>query len=81
MSVLLESHLPNLFARGKVRDTYDLGDGRLLIVATDRISAFDVVLPQGVPDKGAVLTQLSAFWFDKTDGVMPNHYLRLIALR
>ena len=79
MSVLLETNLPNLYARGKVRDTYDLGSGRLFIVATDRISAFDVVLPQGVPDKGAVLTQLSAFWFEKTAGVMPNHFLRLIS--
>jgi phosphoribosylaminoimidazole-succinocarboxamide synthase len=76
---LLETNLPNLYARGKVRDTYDLGGGRLLIVATDRISAFDVVLPQGVPDKGAVLTQLSAFWFEKTADVMPNHMLRLIS--
>jgi len=79
MSVLLETNLPGLYARGKVRDTYDLGGGRLLIVATDRISAFDVVLPQGVPDKGAVLTQLSAFWFEKTADVMPNHFLRLIS--
>ncbi len=71
--------MPNLFARGKVRDTYDLGDGRLLIVATDRISAFNVVLPQGVPNKGAVLTQLSAFWFEMTAGVMPNHFLRIIS--
>lgn len=58
MSVLLETNLPNLYARGKVRDTYDLGDGRLLMIATDRISAFDVVLPNGIPDKGAVLTQI-----------------------
>ena len=79
MSVLLETNLPNLYARGKVRDTYDLGDGRLLMVATDRISAFDVVLPNGIPDKGAVLTQLSAFWFEKTKGVIPNHFLRLIS--
>jgi phosphoribosylaminoimidazole-succinocarboxamide synthase len=79
VSVLLETNLPNLYSRGKVRDTYDLGGGRLLIVATDRISAFDVVLPQGVPDKGAVLTQLSAFWFEKTADVMPNHMLRLIS--
>jgi phosphoribosylaminoimidazole-succinocarboxamide synthase len=74
---LLDSPLPNRTHRGKVRDTYDLDDGRLLIVATDRISAFDVVLPNGIPDKGAVLTQMSAFWFDLTDGVVPNHYLRL----
>jgi phosphoribosylaminoimidazole-succinocarboxamide synthase len=78
MSALLETNLPNLYARGKVRDTYDLGNGRLLMVATDRISAFDVVLPNGIPDKGAVLTQLSAFWFERTKEVIPNHFLRLI---
>lgn len=74
--VLLETQLPNLYARGKVRDTYDLGE-RLLMVATDRISAFDVVLPNGIPDKGAVLTQLSAFWFAQTASVVPNHCIRL----
>ncbi len=58
--------------RGKVRDVYDLGD-RLLVVATDRISAFDVVLSPGIPGKGAVLTQLSSFWFRKFDGLVPNH--------
>ena len=78
MSVLLETNLPNLYARGKVRDTYDLGNGRLLMVATDRISAFDVVLPNGIPDKGRVLTQLSAFWFELTSDVAPNHFLRLV---
>jgi phosphoribosylaminoimidazole-succinocarboxamide synthase len=77
VTTLLESPIPNRTHRGKVRDTYDLGDGRLLIVATDRISAFDVVLPNGIPDKGAVLTQMSAFWFQLTQGVVPNHYLRL----
>jgi len=79
MAVLVETALPGapLFHRGKVRDTYDLGD-RLLMVATDRISAFDVVLPNGIPDKGAVLTQLSAFWFELTRGVVPNHFLRLV---
>src|SRR3972149_9699581 len=66
-----------LYARGKVRDIYDLGD-KLLIVATDRISAFDVVLPTGIPDKGLVLTQLSAFWFELTGDVVPNHFLRLV---
>jgi phosphoribosylaminoimidazole-succinocarboxamide synthase len=76
-SVLLDTPLPNRTHRGKVRDTYDLGDGRLLIVATDRISAFDVVLPDGIPDKGAVLTQMAAFWFQLTAGVVPNHFLRL----
>ena len=75
--VLLDSPLPNRTHRGKVRDTYDLGDGRLLIVATDRISAFDVVLPSGIPEKGAVLTQMSAFWFQMTQEVVPNHFLRL----
>ena len=63
--VFRESNLPGveLIRRGKGRDLYDLGD-RYLIIATDRISAFDVVLPQGIPDKGRVLTQLSLFWFD-----------------
>src|SRR3990172_2221977 len=75
-SVLLETPLPNQAHRGKVRDLYDLGN-RLLIVATDRISAFDVVLPSGIPGKGAVLTQLSAFWFARTAQVVPNHFLRL----
>ena len=64
----------NLRARGKVRDIYDL-DGRLLIVATDRLSAFDVVLPTPIPDKGRVLTQLSLFWFDKLRSVIPNHVI------
>ncbi len=77
MTVLLESGLPNLTFRGKVRDTFDLGDGRLLMVATDRISAFDVILPTGIPDKGAVLTQMSAFWFELTKEVVPNHYIRV----
>jgi phosphoribosylaminoimidazole-succinocarboxamide synthase len=63
-----------LFRRGKVRDVYDLGD-RLLIVATDRLSAFDVVLPTGIPGKGAVLTQLSRFWFDRLRDVVENHVL------
>jgi phosphoribosylaminoimidazole-succinocarboxamide synthase len=63
-----------LFRRGKVRDTWDLGD-TLLIVASDRISAFDVILPNDVPDKGQVLTQLSAFWFDRTSVFQPNHLL------
>jgi len=71
--VLLKTDLPlPAFVRGKVRDTYDLGN-LLLIVATDRISAFDVVLPCGIPNKGRVLNQLSAFWFDQTKDLMPNH--------
>lgn len=76
MSVLLQSPLPNPTYKGKVRETYDLGD-RLLIVATDRISAFDVVLPTGIPDKGKVLSQMSAWWFDRTKDVVPNHFIRL----
>jgi len=63
-----------LRGRGKVRDIYDLGD-RLLIVATDRLSAFDVVLPTPIPDKGRVLTQLSAFWFEKLHNIVPHHVL------
>jgi len=61
-----------LKGRGKVRDIYDLGD-RLLIVATDRISAFDVIMPNPIPDKGRILTQLSGFWFNLTKGIVPNH--------
>ncbi len=75
-AVLLDTPLPNASHHGKVRDLYDLGD-RLLIVATDRISAFDVVLPNGVPGKGAVLSQLAAFWFERTSTVVPNHFIRL----
>jgi phosphoribosylaminoimidazole-succinocarboxamide synthase len=61
-------------ARGKVRDIYDLGD-RLLLVATDRLSAFDVVLPDAIPYKGEVLTKLSLYWFDLLSGVVPNHLI------
>lgn len=75
--LLLETDLPNRFARGKVRDTYDLGD-QLLIVATDRISSFDVVLGGGVPRKGEVLSRLSAWWFERLNGVIPNHFIALI---
>ena len=60
---------------GKVRDLYMLNDGRLLLVASDRISAFDVVLPSMIPDKGRVLTGLSRFWFAETAGIVPNHLL------
>ena len=63
-----------LRARGKVRDIYELGD-QLLIVATDRLSAFDVVLPTPIPDKGPVLTQLSLFWFEKLASIVPNHVI------
>ena len=61
-----------LHSRGKVREMYDLGD-RLLMVASDRISAYDVVLPTPIPDKGKVLTGLSVFWFERTAGIVPNH--------
>ena len=75
-SILLQSTLPNPTYRGKVRDTYDLGE-RMLIVATDRISAFDLVLPTGIPDKGKVLSGMSAWWFDRTKDVVPNHLTRI----
>jgi phosphoribosylaminoimidazole-succinocarboxamide synthase len=78
-SAVLDKHrsaLP-LFRRGKVRDVYDLGD-KLLIVSTDRMSAFDVVLPCGIPDKGKVLTQLAAFWFGKTSRILPNHMVKVV---
>ncbi len=70
MSVLAEMH-----ARGKVRDIYEVGDDRLLMVTTDRISAFDVILPNPIPDKGRVLTGLSLFWFDRLRDVVPNHLI------
>jgi phosphoribosylaminoimidazole-succinocarboxamide synthase len=74
--VIRETHFAGItpLARGKVRDIYDLGD-RLLIVATDRLSAFDVVMPTPIPDKGRVLTQLSLFWFNLLQDVIPNHVL------
>ena len=75
--MIIETPLPGRMHRGKVRDTYDLGGGRLLMVATDRISAFDVVLPGGIPDKGLVLNRISAFWFDKTAHIVPNHLICL----
>lgn len=76
MSALLTTELPGLPTprRGKVREVYDLGE-YLLIVSTDRLSAFDVVMENGVPDKGRVLNQLSAFWFDRLRAVCPNHLI------
>jgi phosphoribosylaminoimidazole-succinocarboxamide synthase len=87
-TTLLQSNLPGLelIHRGKVRDVYALPgghrpdgreDGRLLIVATDRLSAFDVVLPDPIPGKGEMLTQISNFWFDKTAHIIPNHLLQV----
>jgi phosphoribosylaminoimidazole-succinocarboxamide synthase len=72
---LLQADLPGLPLRhrGKVRDVFELPDNRLLIVATDRLSAFDVVLPDPIPGKGEMLCQISNFWFDRTSGLMPNH--------
>ncbi len=75
--MLIETGLPNLLHRGKVRDTYSITDDLLLMVATDRISAFDVVLPTGIPNKGLVLNRISSFWFDKTEHLIPNHLVAL----
>ncbi len=77
-STLFNSTVPELLllARGKVRDIYDLDDA-LLIVATDRISCFDVVLPTPIPDKGRVLTHLSRFWFKQTESIVRNHFLTM----
>jgi len=76
--VILETRLPfPRFKRGKVRDVYDLGD-RLLIVSTDRISAFDVVLPNGIPFKGEALNRLSNYWFNETRNIVANHVLDVV---
>ena len=77
MNTLIESKVTGatLFRRGKVRDVYEAGGDRLVIVASDRLSAFDVVLPTPIPDKGRVLTELSSFWFDRTERVVPNHLI------
>jgi len=74
MNILTETKFPTLkfIKRGKVRDIYDVGE-YLLFVATDRLSAFDVVMPQGIPFKGKVLTQISAFWFEQTKDIIQNH--------
>lgn len=72
---LYESSLPhlNLLGRGKVRDMYEIDDSHLLIVTTDRMSAFDVIMPDPIPGKGRVLTQVSNFWFEKMRDIIPNH--------
>jgi len=78
LSVIRETDLPlPLFIKGKVRDTYDLGN-HLLIIATDRISAFDFVLPGAIPCKGFVLNQLSVFWFSQTTGIVSNHLVETV---
>src|SRR5687767_5470571 len=71
---LFQSDLPFPVRRGKVRDVYDIGD-RLLIVATDRISAFDCIMPNGIPDKGVILTALSLFWFERFGGDFEHHLI------
>ena len=78
-TAVFETNLENLplIARGKVRDIYDINEKHMLIVTTDRLSAFDVVLPQPIPEKGAVLTTVSNFWFDKLSHVIPNHFCDL----
>ena len=76
--VVLETNLPfPSYKKGKVRDVYDLGD-RLLIVSTDRISAFDVILPNGIPCKGEALNRLSTYWFKETKKIVPNHVLDIV---
>jgi phosphoribosylaminoimidazole-succinocarboxamide synthase len=81
VSVLLRSEVTDLALvhRGKVRDTYAIGDDRLLLLATDRISAFDVVFGEPVPRKGEILTRLSAFWFELLAGLGPSHYISIDA--
>ena len=75
-NIVLETNLPNqnLINRGKVRDLYDMGDS-LLIVSSDRISAYDAVLPTGILGKGEVLTKLSKFWFSLTENIIQNHFI------
>jgi phosphoribosylaminoimidazole-succinocarboxamide synthase len=76
--VVMETNLSlPLFKRGKVRDVYSV-DGKLLIVSTDRISAFDVVLPNGVPHKGEALNRLSVYWFNRTKNIIPNHIIETV---
>jgi len=76
LQAVVETNLPGLtlLGRGKVRDIYEV-EGKLLLVASDRLSAFDVVLPDGIPDKGKVLTQISAFWFRKLADIVPHHMI------
>ena len=76
MTTMLASDLPlPRIGRGKVRDIYAVGEDRVLLLTTDRISAFDVVMAESIPMKGAVLTQISAFWFNKLDGAVPHHMI------
>src|SRR5437868_14647858 len=76
MTTLLASNLPlPKIGRGKVRDIYAVGEDRVLLLTTDRISAFDVVMAETIPMKGAVLTQISAYWFGKLEGIVPHHMI------
>src|SRR5258705_11271743 len=76
MTVVPESRLPlPLLRRGKVREVYEVDAGHLLLVASDRVSAFDIVMREPIPRKGAVLTQVSAFWFERLGGIVPSHYV------
>src|ERR1700712_717010 len=76
MNAMLASDLPlPRIGRGKVRDIYAVGEDRVLLLTTDRISAFDVVMGETIPSKGAVLTQISAFWFNELEGVVPHHMI------
>src|SRR5439155_7401880 len=80
MTAMLVSDLPlPRIGRGKVRDIYAVDDDRVLLLATDRISAFDVVMAETIPMKGAVLTQVSAFWFNELEGVVPHHMITVDA--
>ncbi len=75
--VVMDTNLPDILHKGKVRDTYAIGSHHLLMVATDRISAFDVVLPTAIPQKGIVLSSLSAYWFEKTRDIVENHFISM----
>src|SRR5574338_708931 len=76
MTMMLASDMPlPRLGRGKVRDIYAVGDDRVLLVTTDRISAFDVVMAETIPFKGAVLTQISAWWFRQLEGIVPHHMI------
>src|SRR6267142_1132819 len=76
MTLLTESRLPlPLVRKGKVREVYQAGPEHLLLVASDRVSAFDVVMREAIPRKGAVLTQISAYWFERLANVVPSHYV------
>ena len=77
MNVITKTDFPGLKYRGKVRDTYQLDDKHLLMIATDRISVFDGVLSQDIPNKGIILASLSEFWFDKTSHIIPNHLVAM----